>query len=84
MSLAEKRVPLDGRINVKVGEKVIDLRVSTLPTVHGESIVMRILIRRVLSFGLPQLGFFLDDQNVLNKSFLCPTVFSGYRTHWFW
>ena len=43
VSLAEKRVPLDGRINVKVGDKSIDLRVSTLPTVHGESIVMRIL-----------------------------------------
>ena len=36
VSLAEKRVPLDGRINVKVGDKVIDLRVSTLPTVHGK------------------------------------------------
>ena len=40
VSLAEKRVPQDGRINVKVGDKYIDLRVSTLPTVHGESIVM--------------------------------------------
>ena len=64
VSLAEKRVPLDGRINVKVGEKVIDLRVSTLPTVHGESIVMRILDKESLSLGLPQLGFFSDDQSV--------------------
>ena len=64
VSLAEKRVPLDGRINVKVGEKVIDLRVSTLPTVHGESIVMRILDKESLSLGLPQLGFFSDDQEV--------------------
>jgi len=59
VSLAEKRVPLDGRINVKVGDKYIDLRVSTLPTVHGESIVMRILDKESLSLGLPQLGFFL-------------------------
>lgn len=64
VSLAEKRVPLDGRINVKVGEKVIDLRVSTLPTVHGESIVMRILDKESLSLGLPQLGFFSDDQEI--------------------
>lgn len=64
VSLAEKRVPLDGRINVKVGDKVIDLRVSTLPTVHGESIVMRILDKESLSLGLPQLGFFSDDQEV--------------------
>jgi len=67
VSLAEKRVPLDGRINVKVGSKVIDLRVSTLPTVHGESIVMRILDKESLSLGLPQLGFFSDDQTVFEK-----------------
>lgn len=67
VSLAEKRVPLDGRINVKVGEKVIDLRVSTLPTVHGESIVMRILDKESLSLGLPQLGFFSDDQSIFEK-----------------
>ncbi len=67
VSLAEKRVPLDGRINVKVGEKVIDLRVSTLPTVHGESIVMRILDKESLSLGLPQLGFFSDDQGIFEK-----------------
>ena len=67
VSLAEKRVPLDGRINVKVGDKVIDLRVSTLPTVHGESIVMRILDKESLSLGLPQLGFFSDDQTVFEK-----------------
>ena len=58
---------MDGRINVKVGEKVIDLRVSTLPTVHGESIVMRILDKESLSLGLPQLGFFSDDQTVFEK-----------------
>jgi len=67
VSLAEKRVPLDGRINVKVGEKVIDLRVSTLPTVHGESIVMRILDKESLSLGLPQLGFFSDDQTIFEQ-----------------
>ena len=67
VSLAEKRVPLDGRINVKVGDKVIDLRVSTLPTVHGESIVMRILDKESLSLGLPQLGFFSDDQSVFEQ-----------------
>ena len=67
VSLAEKRVPLDGRINVKVGKKVIDLRVSTLPTVHGESIVMRILDKESLSLGLPQLGFFSDDQTIFEQ-----------------
>ena len=72
VSLAEKRVPLDGRINVKVGEKVIDLRVSTLPTVHGESIVMRILDKESLSLGLPQLGFFSDDQDTFEHVISMP------------
>ena len=72
VSLAEKRVPLDGRINVKVGEKSIDLRVSTLPTVHGESIVMRILDKESLSLGLPQLGFFSDDQSTFEEVIAMP------------
>jgi general secretion pathway protein E/type IV pilus assembly protein PilB len=72
VSLAEKRVPLDGRISVKVGEKFIDLRVSTLPTVHGESIVMRILDKESLSLGLPQLGFFSDDQSTFEKVIALP------------
>jgi general secretion pathway protein E/type IV pilus assembly protein PilB len=72
VSLAEKRVPLDGRINVKVGSKVIDLRVSTLPTVHGESIVMRILDKESLSLGLPQLGFFSDDQATFQQIITLP------------
>jgi len=62
MSIAEKRVPQDGRIQVKMGAKSIDLRVSTIPTVHGESIVMRILDKSALVLGLPELGFLSDDQ----------------------
>jgi type II secretion system protein E len=62
MNIAEKRVPQDGRIQVKVGEKTIDLRVSSVPTVHGESIVMRILDKSSLMLGLPELGFMSDDQ----------------------
>ena len=62
MSIAEKRIPQDGRIQVKVGDKTVDLRVSTVPTVHGESIVMRILDKSSLMLGLPELGFLSDDQ----------------------
>ncbi|MDR3228349.1 MAG: Flp pilus assembly complex ATPase component TadA [Puniceicoccales bacterium] len=62
VSLAEKRVPQDGRIQVKASGKEIDLRVSVLPTVYGESIVMRILDKEGLRLGLPELGFFSDDQ----------------------
>ena len=62
MSIAEKRLPQDGRIQVKMGDKEIDLRVSSVPSNHGESIVMRILDKSALVLGLPELGFFSDDQ----------------------
>jgi type IV pilus assembly protein PilB len=62
MSISEHRIPQDGRIQTSVGNKLIDLRVSCLPTNHGESIVMRILDKEGLRLGLPELGFFTDDQ----------------------
>ena len=57
MDIAERRHPQDGRINVAVDGKPIDLRVSTLPTVLGENVVMRILDRQNVSFDLAKLGF---------------------------
>ena len=72
VSIAEKRVPQDGRINIKVGAKVIDLRVSTLPTAFGESIVMRILDKESLRLGLPELGFFSDDQATFERIIALP------------
>jgi type IV pilus assembly protein PilB len=62
MSIAEKRIPQDGRIQLKLGKKAIDLRVSSIPTIHGESIVMRILDKTSLAMGLADLGFLSDDQ----------------------
>ena len=62
MSIAEKRLPQDGRIQLKMGDKEVDLRVSSVPSNHGESIVMRILDKTALLLGLPELGFFSDDQ----------------------
>ncbi len=61
MSIDERRVPQDGRIQAKVGGKAIDLRVSTVPTNHGESVVMRILDKTGLLLGLTDLGFLSDD-----------------------
>jgi type II secretory ATPase GspE/PulE/Tfp pilus assembly ATPase PilB-like protein len=72
MNIAEKRVPQDGRIQVKVGEKTIDLRVSSVPTVHGESIVMRILDKSSLMLGLPELGFLSDDQATFERLVTMP------------
>ncbi len=62
MAISEKRLPQDGRIQAKFGSGDLDLRVSTIPTNSGESVVMRILDKSSLSIGLPQLGFFSDDQ----------------------
>lgn len=67
ISIAEKRVPQDGRIQITFNNKEIDLRVSSLPTVYGESIVMRILDKEGLRLGLPELGFFSDDQAVFER-----------------
>jgi type II secretion system protein E len=72
MSIAEKRLPQDGRIQVKLGKKQLDLRVSTIPTTHGESVVMRILDKSSLSLGLPQLGFLSDDQEIFEKLITLP------------
>jgi len=67
MSIAEKRLPQDARIQVKMGRKSIDLRVSTVPTNHGESMVMRVLDKTSLLLGLPELGFFSDDQETFER-----------------
>src|SRR5690349_14376042 len=67
MSIAEKRLPQDGRIQVRIKKKPIDLRVSTMPTNHGESMVLRILDKSSLKLGLPELGFLSDDQETFER-----------------
>ena len=57
LDIAEKRIPQDGRIIMKVANKDIDFRVSTCPTVHGENIVLRILDKSSVNIGLEKLGF---------------------------
>ena len=72
MSIAEKRLPQDGRIQVKIARKPIDLRVSTIPTNHGESVVMRVLDKSSLMLGLPELGFLSDDQETFERLLRLP------------
>lgn len=72
MSIAEKRLPQDGRIQVRIARKPIDLRVSTIPTNHGESVVMRVLDKSSLMLGLPELGFFSDDQETFERLLRLP------------
>ena len=67
LDISEKRLPQDGRIQLRVKGCDIDLRVSTIPTTHGESIVMRILDKSSIQLEIPQLGFYADDQAKINK-----------------
>ena len=59
LDISERRLPQDGRVGLNVDGKQIDIRVVTLPTVHGESVVMRILDRSNVLIEIPKLG--LDD-----------------------
>ena len=61
LDIAERRRTQDGRIKVSTGEKELDLRVSVIPTVHGQSVVARILDKASIRVGLKQLGFAEDD-----------------------
>ena len=67
LDITEKRIPQDGRIQVKVGDKDVDLRVSSIPTTHGESIVMRILDKASIQLDIPKLGFYADDLEIVTK-----------------
>ena len=64
LNIAEKRLPQDGRIRIKMAGKDIDIRVSTVPTSHGERVVMRLLDRKSIMLDLEDLGF---DKNTYKK-----------------
>ena len=61
IDIAEKRLPQDGRIKMKIGQDYIDFRVSSLPAYHGESVVLRILRADAVNIGITGLGFEEDD-----------------------
>lgn len=67
IDIAERRRPQDGRIKVTVGEKELDLRVSVLPTNHGQSIVMRLLDKDSIRVGVRQLGLAENDFRTLQN-----------------
>ncbi|HEX2862611.1 MAG TPA: GspE/PulE family protein [Lacunisphaera sp.] len=72
LSIAEKRVPQDGRIRSDFAGRKMDMRVSSLPTAHGESIVMRLLDQDSLRLSLPELGFLPDDQALFESQIASP------------
>ncbi|MDA8366840.1 MAG: ATPase, T2SS/T4P/T4SS family [Actinomycetota bacterium] len=72
MNIAEHRVPQDGRISLNVGTKGVDLRMATLPTIHGEKIVMRVLDKSSVVLGFADLGFDEDLLEVYEGIFTKP------------
>jgi type IV pilus assembly protein PilB len=72
LNIAERRVPQDGRIKLKMGARVIDFRVSTLPVLFGEKIVLRILDKGNLTFDLSRFGFEPKAEADLMKAILNP------------
>ncbi|CAB4648070.1 unannotated protein [freshwater metagenome] len=72
INIAERRIPQDGRMSLTVGGKPIDLRVATLPTVHGEKVVMRILDKNQALLSLQDQGFLPDTLERYERSFRKP------------
>jgi type IV pilus assembly protein PilB len=72
IDIAERRRPQDGRINLRAAGRQIDLRVSTLPTIYGEKVVMRILDTSTATLGLPELGFLPDTLSRYAQSYNRP------------
>ncbi|HXU53281.1 MAG TPA: type II secretion system ATPase GspE [Casimicrobiaceae bacterium] len=72
LDIAERRLPQDGRIRLRIQGKEIDLRVSTVPTMHGESVVMRILDKGGVALDFHKLGFMDDTLDAFMKALLQP------------
>ena len=72
MSVDEKRIPQDGRLQMAFNDKELDMRVSIIPTNNGESVVMRVLDKSSLRLGLSDLGFLSDDQDTFEKLITLP------------
>jgi type II secretion system protein E len=72
MNIAEKRLPQDGRINVRIKGEEIDIRVSTVPTVHGESVSLRLLTRGKIFLSLDKLGFAMSEESRIREIIIKP------------
>jgi type IV pilus assembly protein PilB len=72
LDIAERRIPQDGRISIKAGGKPVDIRMSTLPTVYGEKVVMRILDKSSIMLELSDLGFLEHNYDRFERGFRKP------------
>jgi general secretion pathway protein E len=72
LDISERRLPQDGRIRIAVRGQEIDMRISVIPAIHGETIVMRLLDRSVVSLDLAQLGFDAQARTILEHTAVLP------------
>ncbi len=72
LNISERRLPQDGRINFRVGENVLDIRLSTIPTMYGESVSLRLLNKKSEALSFAQIGFTANDEEQINHVLKLP------------
>ncbi len=72
LDIAEKRVPQDGRVKLRIGTRELDVRVSVIPMLHGEAVVMRLLDRSSPLLGMPHLGMAPRDRAIIERTLQLP------------
>jgi type II secretory ATPase GspE/PulE/Tfp pilus assembly ATPase PilB-like protein len=77
LNIAEKRLPQDGRIKVRIDDAEVDIRVSVIPMLHGEAVVMRLLRQNSTLRGLAELGMDSANWTVSSASSVCRTASSS-------
>ena len=81
LNIAERRLPQDGRVGLTVDGRHVDLRVVTIPNVHGESVVMRILDKQSVVMKLEKLGMDEAEASALKRLQRSPWRRAGHRAH---
>ncbi len=72
LNISERRLPQDGRINFRVGENLLDIRVSTVPTMYGESVSLRLLNKKSRPFTMEEIGLLPQDQKIIDRVLFMP------------
>ena len=72
LDISEKRLPQDGRMNVRLGGRSVDLRVSTMPSTYGERVVLRLLDKTAVKLTIDDLGMTVDQQRLINRMIARP------------
>lgn len=84
LDIAEKRIPQDGRISLRLAGREVDVRVSTLPSSHGERVVMRLLDKQAGRLNMTHLGLIVEDYERLKTLVQTPRYYSGDWSNRFW